>query len=224
MEKLNVLKRGAESIIYEGYFLGYHVVFKERLSKHYRNPIVDRSINSQRTMMEAHFIYNALKAGVNSPAVLFVDKENFTLVLEYIKGKSIKEILESSKIDYEFLREMGRFIGLLHSRGISHGDVNTNNFMVSDQGELFLIDFGLSKRTDDIEDFGTDIEVFYRSLDTVHPEARDELLVHFIEGYSKVMGKERTQSVFKTAQEIRSRGRYVSKDERKKYVFDYEDD
>ncbi|BBG24218.1 Kae1-associated kinase Bud32 [Sulfuracidifex tepidarius] len=220
MEKLKVLKRGAESIIYEGYFLGYRAIFKERRSKPYRDPSLDKKINTERTMMEAHFIYNALKIGVNTPAIFYIDKESNTLVLEYIDGVTVRE----TDCKDEVTRKMGEYIALLHMHGIAHGDVNPNNFIVNEKGELFLIDFGLAKRTDDIEDFGTDIEVFYRSLETMKPDVRDKLISTFMEGYSDVAGKERAFSVLDAARRIRSRGRYVSREERKKYVFDYEDD
>ncbi len=219
MEKLKVLKRGAESVIYEGYFLGYRAVFKERRPKPYRDPSLDKKINMERTMSEAHFIYNALKIGVNSPAIFYIDKENSTLVLEYIDGSTVREIDSD-----EVTRKMGEYIALLHTHGIAHGDVNPNNFIVNREGELFLIDFGLAKRTDDIEDFGTDIEVFYRSLETMKPDSRDKMISAFMQGYSNIAGKERAELVLDAARRIRSRGRYVSREERKKYVFDYEDD
>ncbi len=220
MEKLRLIKKGAESFIYEGYFLGYHAIFKERRPKPYRDPWLDKRINQERTVMEAHFIYNALKAGVNAPAVLYLDKDANTLVLEFIQGRTVKDT-EPIKSTY---RLMGEYVALLHSQGIAHGDVNPNNFMVSDKSELFIIDFGLSKRSDDVEDFGTDLEVFYRSLETIQPDMKEALFSSFMEGYSTIAGEEMSRKVLNTLSMIRSRGRYVSREERKKYVFDYEED
>jgi len=71
LEKLRLIKRGAESNIYEGYFLGIRAIFKQRIKKSYRNPELDHKINYERTILEAKIIYTALKNDMNVPAVLF---------------------------------------------------------------------------------------------------------------------------------------------------------
>ncbi len=211
LEGLKLLKRGAESVIYEGYFLGIHSIFKKRISKPYRDPALDRKINEQRTTYEARTIYSVLKAGINAPAVLFVDLTEFTIVMEFIEGSVLKDYISSRKWERGSLKglgeDIGQIVGKLHKAGIAHGDLTTNNLILSNKGELFIIDFGLSKRTKDVEDFATDVHVFLRSLESAHPDVKDELYEGFVAGYSTEILN--YKEVLDTVREIRMRGRYV---------------
>lgn len=219
MEKLKLLKRGAESNIYEGYFLGIHAIFKQRIRKSYRNPEIDHKINYERTILEAKLIYTALKNNINAPAVLYINPENYLLVLEYIEGYVLKDIIND--LDLESLKklgkEIGKIAGKLHSIGIAHGDLTTNNLIKNPiTNEIFLIDFGLAKRSDDAEDFATDIHVFLRSLESVHPDYKDIIYESFLKGYEEIMGS-KTSQIVNIVKDIRMRGRYV--EERRKNKF-----
>lgn len=208
MEILREIKRGAESVIYEGYFGGIHAIFKKRISKAYRNKELDFKINSERTRLESKLMYSALKNGVNTPAILMVDPFDFLIVMEFIEGEAVREVIP--KLDDKDLIQLGEKIGeiagRLHKAGISHGDFTTNNLIYTKQGEIFLIDFGLARRSDDIEDFATDVHVFLRGLESVHYKQKDIIFKGFEKGYSKFMD---FSEVMKTVKEIRMRGRYV---------------
>ncbi|ARM75792.1 Kae1-associated kinase Bud32 [Acidianus manzaensis] len=210
MEELKLIKRGAESYIYETYFLGIHAIVKKRVSKSYRNPLLDKKINSERTLLEAKLIYSALEAGVNAPAVLFINKDDFSIIMEYIDGITVKDYLCSNKeINLEKLGEqIGEIIGKLHKAKIAHGDLTTNNLIIKpNTNDIFIIDFGLSKRSEDIEDYATDVHVFLRSLESIHPDKKDIIFKGFINGYSKIISF--SDEVMKTLKDIRMRGRYV---------------
>ena len=213
MEILREIKRGAESVIYEGYFAGIHSIFKKRLSKSYRDPIVDKEINSSRTKLEARLMFNALENGVNVPALLFVDPQNYLIVMEYIEGDLVKDLIPS--LNAEKLRELGEeigeILGKLHKAEIAHGDPTTSNLILSD--ELFIIDFGLSKKTNDIEDFATDVHVFLRSLESIHSKFEEPIVEGFKIGYGRYLD---VNSVFEKVKEIRMRGRYVEERRKKK--------
>lgn len=213
MEILREIKRGAESVIYDGYFAGIHSIFKKRLSKPYRDPIIDKEINSSRTKLEARLMFNALENGVNVPALLFVDPQNYLIVMEYIEGDLVKDLIPS--LDTEKLRELGEkigeILGKLHKAEIAHGDPTTSNLILSD--ELFIIDFGLSKKTNDIEDFATDVHVFLRSLESIHSEFEEPIIEGFKIGYGRYLD---VKSVFEKVKEIRMRGRYVEERRKKK--------
>jgi len=208
LEKLKILKRGSESIIYEGYFLGIHSIFKKRVSKSYRDSKLDYKINSERTISESRIMYDALKSDVNVPAILFIDINNFTIIMEYIEGIVIKDLIYNSSINlYDIGYKIGVLTGKLHKAGITHGDLTTNNLIISPKNDIFMIDFGLAKRSNDIEDLATDIHVFLRSLESIHPDKKDIIFNGFRDGYSQIV--KNYIDVLKTVNDIRMRGRYV---------------
>lgn len=208
MEKLKILKRGSESIIYEGYFLGIHSIFKKRVSKSYRDSKLDYKINSERTISESRIMYDALKSGVNVPAILFINIDNFTIIMEYIEGIVIKDLIYNDSINlYDIGYKIGVLTGKLHKASITHGDLTTNNLIMSPKNDIFIIDFGLAKRSNDIEDLATDIHVFLRSLESIHPDKKDIIFDGFRDGYSQII--ENYIDVLKTVNDIRMRGRYV---------------
>ena len=49
-------------------------------------------------------------------------------------------------------KEIGQIVGVLHKNGVMHGDLTTSNFIISQKG-LVILDFGLSQKTDKIDDY-----------------------------------------------------------------------
>ncbi|QKQ99790.1 Kae1-associated kinase Bud32 [Metallosphaera tengchongensis] len=209
LEKLTLLKRGSESLIYRGMFLGIESIFKIRVNKKYRNVELDKKINSERTINEAKLMYSALSVGVNTPAILYVDPDNFEIIMEFLRGPTMKEVLRQYE-DLTIFRNVGSMVGTMHNHGIVHGDLTTNN-MILHNNQVFLIDFGLAKRSTEIEDLGTDVHVFLRSIESIHPELRDKIFSYFMEGYHNITGL--GEEIEEKVNEIRMRGRYV--DERR---------
>ncbi|MEJ2780558.1 Kae1-associated kinase Bud32 [Stygiolobus sp. CP850M] len=210
MERLKEIKRGAEAVIYEGYFAGIHSIFKKRIRKSYRNPELDYEINSNRTKLEARLIYTSLINGVNVPALLLVDPIEFLIVMEYIEGVTVKDYLLSYSGSEENLKlvgkQMGEILGRLHKLGIAHGDPTTNNMILTNENEMFIIDFGLAKKTEGEEDLAVDVHVFLRSLESTHNKYQKVLFEGFLEGYKKFVD---ANKILEKVKEIRMRGRYV---------------
>lgn len=204
-----VLTLGAEAALVKASFLGAEVVIKVRLPKGYRDPALDSLIRARRTAIEAKIIRTLSDLGINVPTLLYVDVEKSTIIMEYIRGYLLRDIIIGGDIHKacSYLDQVGSYVALMHKAGISHGDLTTTNVVVS-EGNAYLIDFGLSKFTSRIEDLATDIHLFIRSLESVHYRHRDELLECFLKGYRSVAG-ELLSKVFRVAKEIRLRGRYV---------------
>ena len=154
---------------------------------------------------------NARRIGVKAPAVLFMDPNAGILILEYIEGKLLRDVLKD--LDAEEACKLASIVGsyaaLLHSNGIVHGDLTTSNIIYTDYG-LFLIDFGLSDYSNDLEDMGVDVHLFLRSLESTLWRHAFMLYVCFLKGYQEVVGKEQTLKIREKVREIRLRGRYVA--------------
>lgn len=173
-------------------------VLKERPEKKYRHEKLDTRIREERTSEEVKNIEKARKHGVNIPETEKTGKTS--MKQERIEGDTLKTILPSEP---ELMEEVGKNIGLLHGTGLVHGDLTTSNIMYD--GEIWLIDLGLSETTERTEDQAVDIYLLKKTLETSHPEQSTELWKKFRQGYREFKNSE---EVLETMEEVQRRGRY----------------
>lgn len=219
MKKKKVLKKGAEANLYLGTWFGNKVIFKHRIPKKYRISELDKQIRSQRTVNEARALIKAKEYGINVPQVYEIDTSNSTIVMGFIKGERIKDILTNlSKKEKEIIfKKIGFFISNLHQNGQIHGDITTSNVILTPNDDVFLIDFGLHEYSDSIEDKSVDLHLFKRVLMSSHGEDYEFCFTSFLKGYKDAYyGKEMQEcgSIINNIEVIESRGRYVKKEDR----------
>lgn len=187
--------QGAEATVE----IGQEQVVKKREAKRYRHPELDERLRQERTETEEELMARAKQHGVNVPDIL--SKDDGRLEMEKIDGKTLKQVLEDEP---ELLRSLGRNVAHMHSAGVVHGDMTTSNVMVQD-GEVFLIDFGLAFLSQRAEDRAVDIHLLRQVLRTSHPDTAEEGWKLFVEGYSKF---EDSDEVLSQLEEVEKRGRY----------------
>jgi len=107
-------------------------------------------------------------------------KSHPVLLLEYIQGKTIRELVLSSTLELrQKLRiaiEAATIVGHIHQKGITHKDINSNNILVSDEGLVHIIDFGMAtalKREYAIAI--NSIDVFHGTFAYISPEQTGRL-------------------------------------------------
>jgi len=71
---------------------------KERFSKRYRHPDLDRKLTSQRTNAESRSIVKVRRWGLDTPAIYYVDEIKNRIFMEKVEGPTVKEILYSLKL------------------------------------------------------------------------------------------------------------------------------
>ncbi len=208
-----LIKKGAEASLYLEEWNGRKVVMKKRLSKRYRLPELDREIQIQRTKHEPQIIHKAKEAGVPTPIIFMVDLKEATIIMEFVEGKQVKQILGelTHEARMKLCRRIGRFIGKLHNNGIIHGDLTTSNMILTPQGKIVFLDFGLSEQTRELEARGVDLHLMKRAFMSTHYKYAEECFDTVMKGYESVMSKETTQEVLNKIGEIERRGRYISK-------------
>jgi TP53 regulating kinase-like protein len=197
-----LLKKGAES---ELYLIDWHdalAISKIRIAKAYRNPFIDIPLRKRRTIHEANILSQVKFFGINTPFIYFLDMNNFEIIMEYIEGKTIKDFFSS-----DLCINLGEIVGTLHCNNIIHGDITTSNFIISSNGAIFVIDFGLSFFSERYEDKAEDILLYKEILTSFHVDDFDISFKNFYDGYKKICGN-MTSRVFKTVGEIEKRGRY----------------
>jgi len=207
---MEIIKRGAEAIIYIDFFEGMRVVVKERVKKGYRLEDLDKRLRVERTRKEVNLMREARKVGVNTPQIFYVDEENCKIIMEFIEGKRLKDILdflEKERIEKIFA-EIGRCVGKMHSADIIHGDLTTSNILVKDE-KMYFIDFGLGYFSKRIEDKGIDLNLFKEAIRATHPKLLNLCWNNIVIGYKETFkdwGK-----VLKRVDEIEKRARYAER-------------
>lgn len=210
--KARLIKKGAEASLYLADWQGRKVIMKKRLPKKYRPSRLDKHIRTYRTIHEPQLIHDAKKAGVPTPTIFLVDLKNATIIMEFIEGKQVKQLLnEVTKSKRQQLcLKIGELIGRLHENGIIHGDLTTSNMILDSEGKIFFVDFGLGEKTNELEARGVDLHLMKRALQSTHFSFTEECFDAVIRGYSKVLGAEIVKNILDKIKEIERRGRYVA--------------
>jgi TP53 regulating kinase-like protein len=207
-----LIKKGAEASLYLADWHGRKVIMKKRLPKKYRPSKLDEHIRTYRTIHEPQLMHEAKKAGVPTPTIFLVDLKNATIIMEFIEGKQVKQLLsEVTKRERQSLcLKIGELIGRLHEYGIIHGDLTTSNMLLDSEGKIFFVDFGLGEKTKELEARGVDLHLMKRALQSTHFRFTEECFDAVIRGYSKVLGAETVKNILDKIKEIERRGRYVA--------------
>ncbi|MHA1410159.1 MAG: KEOPS complex kinase/ATPase Bud32 [Candidatus Odinarchaeia archaeon] len=209
-----LIAKGAEAYLYREQWNGYDVIRKKRIRKTYRHPALDMKIRKRRTIIEARVMNEARAVGVPTPIVLNVDLKETTIIYEFIEGIKVKQVLDKlpEKNREKINQEIGAMIGGLHKNNLIHGDLTTSNMIITPKGNIYLIDFGLSLHSSNIEDKGVDLHLLKRALESTHYTNADKSYKQIIKGYIKSYGKE-ALNVVKRVSLIEKRGRYISERE-----------
>jgi len=209
---LKLLKKGAEASLYLVDWHGRKMIMKKRLPKKYRPPILDEQIRTYRTIHEPQLMHEAKKAGVPTPTIFWVDIKNTTIIMDFIEGRQIKQLLsETSKdVRQDLCFLIGKLIGKLHKHGIIHGDLTTSNMLLNSEGKIFFVDFGLGEKSNELEARGIDLHLMKRALQSTHFRFSEECFSAVLRGYSQVLSVETMGNILAKIGEIEKRGRYIA--------------
>jgi serine/threonine-protein kinase len=108
----------------------------------------------------ARFRKEALAAGgLNHPGIVAVydsGEENNSpfIVMELVSGQTLRQKLQSGKIplstSLEIIKGILNALDYSHNKGIVHRDIKPSNIMITDSGDIKVMDFGIARATDDI--------------------------------------------------------------------------
>ncbi len=203
---MKIVQRGAEAVLYMATHEGEKALVKERVKKGYRIQELDSVIRRRRTRMETRMLDRARRAGVHTPKVWSSEASKITM--EWIEGKRVKDTLnDMSKTDrMKTYRLIGEAAASLHKAGLVHGDLTTSN-MILKEGQLFVIDFGLSKMSDKVEDQAVDLYLLYEAMRSIHFELLEEAWKNVLKAY--MLKYTIANAVIKRLDKIKSRRRYA---------------
>jgi len=218
-KKEEIIKKGAEANLYLGTWFGNKVIFKCRIPKKYRIKELDQNLRTFRTINEARALIKAKEHGISVPQIYEIDTLNSTIIMGYIRGQKLKEIIKNlNQNEKERIFEtVGQYIAKLHQNGQIHGDITTSNIILTSNNQVFLIDFGLHEYSDSIEDKSVDLHLFKRVLMSSHGENYEFCFKCFLNGYRNEYlndSEELCQLIINNIKNIETRGRYIKKENR----------
>jgi TP53 regulating kinase-like protein len=156
-------------------------------------------------------MHEAKAAGVPTPLIYMVNVPESSIIMEYIEGRQVKQVLNSAfKAErLDLCVKIGESIARLHSHGLIHGDLTTSNLILTPEGKLFFVDFGLGEKNFELEAQGVDLHLLKRALQSTHFQHWEECFQNVLCGYTSILGEEAVEKVYEKIREIERRGRYV---------------
>jgi len=230
--ELKLIQRGAESKVYISTLFGRKIIIKRREEKKYREKKLDKNLRKARTVEEARVLIKANKNNIPVPLVYYIDQhKKFDLWMEYIHGELLRDVeIKNKKMKnkkpgdfehnfehYNLYKKIGECLAKLHNTDIIHGDftlanIMINNKMIDSKGnnknnKLWIIDFGLSSFSNEIEEQAIDIILMQKSISSIVKEEKEsqKKMDAFVEGYKN---NKNWKAILERIDSIRKRGRY----------------
>lgn len=118
--------------------------------------ILNKPANTATEQMQARFQQEALAlAKLNHPNIThlyaFVPREDtFWMVMEYVKGNTLEEWLRkkgamSALMACSMVNQLLNGLEHAHRKGIIHRDLKPANIMISEEGQVKIMDFGIAR-------------------------------------------------------------------------------
>ncbi|MCE1248639.1 MAG: protein kinase [Firmicutes bacterium] len=114
----------------------------------------NREYLEKRFVTEAQMLFNLKHSGLPKVLDYFVEEANMYLVMEYVKGKDLSKLISDHpshridvKVGLKWMRKVLEILRYLHNQNppIIHRDIKPSNLMLTPEGEIFMLDFGIAR-------------------------------------------------------------------------------
>jgi serine/threonine-protein kinase len=105
----------------------------------------------QRFLQEARVVGQLSHPSIITLHDMGIDEPTQTpyLVMEFLEGQPLDRILEKGSIPFTracaWAGQMASALGVAHRKGVIHGDVKPANMLITDDGRVKLMDFGMAR-------------------------------------------------------------------------------
>lgn len=142
----SLLKQGGMSLLY----LAIHpktsqtVVIKVLLPKYLKNKEV---VN--RLLKEAKILSLATHQNIVKLYDLGKSDQGLFIAMEYVQGVSLRQFIKAESLTHrralEIVLQIAYALAHLHGQGIIHRDLKPDNILITESGDIKVIDFGISE-------------------------------------------------------------------------------
>lgn len=139
---------------------------------------------------EAKFILKCKIYGIGVPTLYLVDLQNGKIFMEYIHGQTIHDFLENNYGNTEAVTEIlfniGTLLGRMHYGNLYHGELNTSNMLLKNDGTIVLVNFSSSFLNPNDDDQVIDLYGLEKSFIKMHWNIMDKFWL-ILSGYEKIV-------------------------------------
>ena len=155
--KYEILERIGEGGMGAVYKVRHRLMNEIRVIKTMRAHLADREESRERFYREARIAARVKHENIARVLDFSMDKGTAFLVIEYIDGVTLQEVLAihgppTLRLGLEIAQQSLRALAMVHRTGIIHRDISPDNLMLTTDSEGYpkikLIDLGLAKITE----------------------------------------------------------------------------
>ena len=106
----------------------------------------------RRFVREAEILYRLDHPSIVAVRNIRMDSSPPFIEMEFVEGRSVHEIIHRGPQPYEvvgpWMTQLAEALAHMHEQGVRHRDVKPGNLLITPDGQLKLVDFGLALETD----------------------------------------------------------------------------
>ena len=98
-----------------------------------------------------------LASALNHPNICTIyevseDSGTVFIAMEYVEGQPLSELISGEELPLEttlrYGRQLASALAHAHERGVVHGDLKPSNIIITPEGDVKILDFGLARKSD----------------------------------------------------------------------------